>query len=98
MFMIIRLNLDLHSATQKMSLGSFLVEGTPFLTSLVSNALGLVLGACMLHLVKGSNMWWSCQSTVVLMVFWLVMFLAVVHWGSFLAVVHWGSFQRCWSS
>lgn len=42
--MIIHLNLDLHSVTQKMSLGSFLVEGTHFhLTSLVSNPLVLVM-------------------------------------------------------
>lgn len=42
--MIIRLILDLHSATQMMSLGSFLVEGTPFhLTSLVSDPLVLVM-------------------------------------------------------
>lgn len=49
--MIIHLNLDLHSVTQKMSLGSFLVEGTPFhLTSLVSNALFLVV--CILKCAK----------------------------------------------
>lgn len=41
--MIIHLNLDLHSVTQMMSLGSFLVEGTLFhLTSSVSNLLVLV--------------------------------------------------------